>query len=101
MYPIIIGPRPPPTLPQKFIAPDRVPAYLPPMSIADAQACGITRSLQKLASAIAPTAYTGSFIHVETTRNPLAPMKPIQAMMRRLLVTLMPDRVSRLPRAIE
>ena len=42
----------PARFPIMFIDPDKVPAYLPPTSMAVAQAWGITRSLQKLAKPI-------------------------------------------------
>src|SRR5262245_17772327 len=90
----------PPTLPHIFMAPDTVPAFLPPISIADDHAPGITRSLKKLAKAIQIIAFTPLFTVVEYTRNPQAPVNPIAATTRRMTVTLCTRRNTSRPSAI-
>src|SRR5260370_1703299 len=70
-------------LPDIFIMPESDPACLPPTSIQAAQAPGITRSLEKLARPMLSIAIRGSFIRVESSRNMLAPVNPMYAMMRR------------------
>ncbi len=57
--PMTIGPAMPPKLPIMFMLPETVPAYLPPMSVHDAQLPGIVRSLQKLARPMAKIVSTG------------------------------------------
>jgi hypothetical protein len=71
-----------------FIAPDSVPEERPPMSIAAAQATGITKSLKKLDMPSASIARVGSWMRVKTRMAPDAPRKPQIAMMRRARATL-------------
>src|SRR6202041_3366489 len=83
MYPIASGHKAPPMFPDMFIAPESDPACTPPTSIAAPQAPGITRSLEKLAIAMESMANSGLATTVEKSRKPLAPVKPMYAMIRR------------------
>src|SRR5580693_261194 len=59
-----------------FMVPETVPANRPPISIAAGHAQGITRSLQKLATAIDSTAATAFSARVESNRKQEAPANP-------------------------
>src|ERR1039457_823588 len=88
MKPPRTGAQKPARLPIMFIDPDTVPAYLPPTSMHDPQAGGITRSLQKLAMPIAAMAQRGSARLMEITIRIDAPRNPPQAIRRRPMRTL-------------
>src|ERR1043166_3892382 len=79
----------PAKLPHIFIAPESVPAYLPPTSIAADQALGITRSFAKLATAMLRMAVSGSCVNVDATKKVAAPANPRQEMVRRDRLTPM------------
>src|SRR5437879_4299297 len=83
-----MGETTPPKLPIIFMAPDSVPAYLPPTSMQAPQLPGIAKSFEKLAIPMESIAQRGSGRNVDKIRNPVAPVKPRQAINRRVLTTL-------------
>src|SRR5437867_6633116 len=84
----------PPTLPIMFMAPEIVPAYLPPTSMQAPHEPGITRSFEKLANPIAIIAATGLARWTDRTRSALAPVTPMNAITFRVAATLCVRRVN-------
>src|SRR5262245_47123872 len=88
MNPVTAGARAPPKLPIMFIDPERVPAYLPPISMQAPQLPGMTRSLEKLANPMKRAAITGSLMCPERNSRAEAEQKPRIPKKRLVLATL-------------
>ena len=71
-----------------FIAPDTVPEYRPPMSMAPAHAGGMAKSLKKPAIPSMIIALVGSPMRVKMSVHAEAARNPVIAMTRRALATL-------------
>src|ERR1044071_8357735 len=87
----------PPRFPQLFIAPAKVPAYRPPISMVADQDGGIARSLKKLARDMEITAARASWIYVVARSEMQAPAYPKLATIRRVRSTLPVQRSMRSP----
>src|SRR5437899_512878 len=78
----------PARLPMRFMAPETDAAYLPPTSMQEAHACGITRSLKKDAAAINAMAAFTSGMRAASNKNRPAPRKPALAISLRVRAML-------------